>query len=136
MLFNFNYLSVFYSFGNLMFLTETPRNVDIILDGSLSFEARSLYLLIQSLEQNNQANGVLIVLLVATSNWSQEKVEELLSELMINLLVVAVNVNIGLYRTEPYHQEFFDQSQGPATFPSVLSREEVSALLDNYPVSS
>ena len=88
-----------------MFLTFSGNKKagDVLLDTSLSFEARSLYLLIDSLGgQQGELYTPSITILVATTGWSKETVQHCLAELVARNLARELTAHSGRFHILPF----------------------------------
>lgn len=121
--------------------------IDLFLDTSLSFEARSLYILIESLAgdtQNRYAPSLTV--LAATTGWPRSQVRRVLAELSKRTLVQEIDGHEERYvvRAHLAYNDSGSVSLPPVTYPKkrladsaqsfhkVLSQEEISALLSGF----
>ena len=125
---------------------HTPSD-DLLLDTSLSFEARSLYIVIESLSgKRADIHAPSLTVLAATTNWSRFRVRELITELVDNQLVQELAGHEECYsileyqikgdRTPASLYPFTRPERKPKgsvnSFHNILSKEEISALLNCF----
>lgn len=132
-----------------MFLTVSEKFpvVDLLLDTTLSFEARSLYILIDSLAGDGQhVYAPSLTVLAATTNWPRSQVRRILTELIERQLVEEIDGHEGRYVIQayvpnadknhtPYHNSEIPEGTMKNPSPSthnILSPEEISALLTGF----
>ncbi len=125
-----------------MFLTSSGNKKagDVLLDTSISFEARSLYLLIDSLGgQQGELYTPSITILVATTGWSKPKVKRCLTELVNRNLARELEAHSDRFHILPFTSSVASSVFSGATlrpsvtarFKSVLTNDELDALLNS-----
>ncbi len=121
-------------------------SVDLLLDTSLSFEARSLYILIDSLAGDQEDRyAPSLTVLAATTDWPRSQVRRVLAELSERKLVqeldgqerYAVRTHLVQNESRQNSLSAFIYPQPPAnpapnSTQNVLSQEEISALLSGF----
>jgi hypothetical protein len=132
-----------------MFLAASKKTscVDLLLDTSLSFEARSLYILIDSLAGDMEDRyAPSLTVLAATTDWPRSQVRRVLAELSERQLVQELNGHEERYavRIHLAHHDRRPVALPPVSYPNsterapahsshnVLSQEEISALLSGF----
>lgn len=124
-----------------MFLTSTgnKRAGDVLLDTSISFEARSLYLLIDSLGgRQGELYTPSVTILVATTGWSKPVVRRCLAELVQRALARELEDHSDRFHILPFKSSVASSVfSGAASTPSlarrfnaVLTSDELDALLN------
>lgn len=124
-----------------MFLTSKDHKKagDVLLDTSISFEARSLYLLIDSLGgQQGELYTPSVTILVATTGWPKATVQDCLAELVRRNLAQRLEAHSDRFHILPFTSSvassvFSDssaESRFSAGLKSVLTNAERDALLN------
>ncbi len=123
-----------------MFLTSSgdKKAGDVLLDTSISFEARSLYLLIDSLGgQQGELYTPSVTILVATTGWSKPIVRKCLAELVSRKLARELEAHSDRYHILPFTSSVSSSVFSGSTvssvfgFQSVLTNDELDALLNS-----
>ena len=123
-------------------------SVDLLLDTSLSFEARSLYVLIDSLAGDMEDRyAPSLTVLAATTDWPRSQVRRVLAELSERRLVQELDGHEERYAVRAHLAAIDSRSNSlpPVLCPkpvttepvahssqNVLSQEEISALLSGF----
>lgn len=126
-----------------MFLTSSGHKKagDVLLDTAISFEARSLYLLIDSLGgQQGELYTPSITILVATTGWSKGMVRKCLAELVQRNLARELQAHSDRFHVLPFTSSVASSVfSGAVTNPSqatgfnaVLTHAELDALLGSH----
>ncbi len=108
---------------------------DFLLDTSLSFEARSLYMLVSSLSGDDSAMyAPSTTILVAATGWSREVVEGFGAELVAARIIQEIPGEETRYallhhKAIPTAGPVKKKASLPSLSKDVLSQEEISALL-------
>lgn len=124
-----------------MFLTSSDNKKagDVLLDTSISFEARSLYLLIDSLGgQQGELYTPSITILIATTGWSKPVVKRCLAELVQRNLAQELDAHSDRFHILPFTSSILSsvfsascaRVRQRAEFGSVLTSAERDALLN------
>lgn len=120
-----------------MFLasSEDIKAGDVLLDTSISFKARSVYLLIDSLgHQPGERYTPSITILTAATGWSRQVVRECLTELVNKNLARELEDHSDRFHILPFSpspSSVFDSAVPEQTmdYHSILTRDELRALL-------
>ena len=125
----------------LMFLTSNGKKKagDVLLDTALSFKARSLYLLIDSLGgQQGELYTPSVTILVATTGWPKSVVCKCLAELVKHKLACKLEAGSDRFYILPFTSSvassvFSGAVDGPKKelgLQSILTSAELDALLN------
>jgi hypothetical protein len=124
-----------------MFLTSSGNKKagDVLLDTAISFKARSLYLLIDSLGgQQGKLYTPSVTILVATTGWEKSVVRDCLAELVQHKLACELEDHSDRFYIRPFTSSivssvFSDSASGSpkkSGLQSILTSAELDALLN------